>query len=75
MIALVNTMNKIEGDSIGTVLSTHRTYESAAKADASLQRATRAGSGRDSYVPTTTVRLLRRMGRGAHVGMGDYVSE
>jgi hypothetical protein len=74
MKALINKMNAIPGDSIGTVLSLHRTTEAAERADAALQRATRTGSGRDSYVPTIIVELTERVGRGAHVSQDQVAA-
>lgn len=60
MFALINTVNAIPGDSIGTVLSQHRTIEAADREDARLQRAVRRANGENSYLPTRVVRLTRR---------------
>jgi hypothetical protein len=60
MYALVNTMNAIQGDSIGTVLSKHRTIEAAERADAKIQRLTKAANGSASYLPTRVVKLTRK---------------
>lgn len=60
MYALINTMTAVPGDSIGTVLSTHRTIEAAERADSKLQRLTRKANGSTSYLPTRVVELVRR---------------
>ena len=60
MYALINTMQAISGDSIGTILSQHRSVAAAERADAKLQRLTRSSVGSTSYVPTTIVRLTCR---------------
>ena len=58
MYALINTMNAIPGDSLGTIVSLHRSVPAAVRSDAALQRATRRGSGSSSYIPTRVVRLV-----------------
>lgn len=58
--ALINTMSAVQGDSIGAVVSIHKTYEAAEKADNKLQRMTRKANGSSSYLPTRIVRLTRR---------------
>lgn len=58
--ALINTMSAVPGDSIGAVVSTHRTIEAAEKADHKLQRMTRKANGSNSYLPTRIVKLTRR---------------
>lgn len=70
--ALVDTFMAIPGDSIGTMLSRHRTVEAAQAADGELQRAIRRGSGRNSYLPTQIVRLTRRP-RGRHLANDEWV--
>lgn len=60
MFALINTMNAVPGDSIGTIVSRHRTRDAAERADSALQRRTRAANGATSYLPTCIVRLTRR---------------
>lgn len=57
MYALIN-VGMQTADSIGTVLSTHRTVAAAERADAALQRTTRRGSGPQSYVMTRVVKLI-----------------
>jgi hypothetical protein len=71
MYALVNTMAQVQGDSIGTVLSCHRTIAAARVADGRVQRMTRKANGYTSYLPTRIVRLLRRP-EGRHVGNLDW---
>ncbi len=59
MYALINTMGQTS-DTIGAIISRHRTIEAAERADAKLQRAVRAANGSNSYLPTTIVRLTCR---------------
>ena len=51
MIALINTFDRLP-NSVGTVVSMHRTVEAAEKADRELQRSIKRGHGRNSYLPT-----------------------
>jgi hypothetical protein len=60
MYALINTMNAIQGDSIGTVLSQHRTIAAAERANDTIQRMTKRANGSSSYLPTTIVWLTRK---------------
>lgn len=60
MYALINTMSGVQGDSIGAVVSIHRTIEAAAAADVKLQRQVRRANGDSSYLPTRIVRLVRK---------------
>lgn len=60
MYALINTMNAIGTDSIGTILSQHRTVEAAERASAVINRQTRAANGANSYLPTRIVELTRK---------------
>lgn len=73
MYALINTMTQIPGDSIGTILSTHRTVEAAERADATLQRLTKRANGQTSYLPTTIVELTRKP-RGRHIANDEWRS-
>lgn len=60
MYALINTMNAIQGDSIGTILSTHRTTQAAEAASEKINRATRRANGANSYLPTRVVKLTKK---------------
>lgn len=71
MYALINTMTQIPGDSLGTVLSLHRTAEAAERADAALQRAIKRANGETSYLPTCIVRLTRRPA-GRYIGNDEW---
>lgn len=64
---LINTMNQIGVDSIGTVVSKHRSVEAASAANGKLQRAVRRANGQNSYLPTTIVGIRGRAARGMHV--------
>lgn len=75
MYALVNTMSQIPSDSIGTVVSLHRSIEAAEMADGKLQRLTRKGNGQNSYLPTTIVRLSCAYRRGEHVSPSSVVRD
>ena len=71
--ALINEMQAIPGDSIGTILSKHRSIEAAERANAALQRATKRGNGASSYLPTRIVRLTRKPS-GRWIGNGEWAS-
>jgi hypothetical protein len=71
MYALINTMAQIPGDSIGTVLSRHRTIAAAEAADSRIQRLTRKHNGKASYLPTRIVRLTRRPS-GRYIGNCEW---
>ena len=60
MYAVINTMSAVQGESIGAVVSIHRTEEAAKRADDKLQRLTRRANGQSSYLPTQIVKLTRR---------------
>lgn len=70
MYALINTMDAAGYDSIGTILSCHRSVEAAERADRALQRAVKRANGSASYLPTIVVELLRRP-RGSYVAQVD----
>lgn len=53
MYYLINTMSRTEDGHVGRVLSRHRTWEAAEKADARLQREVKRSNGQNSYLPTT----------------------
>lgn len=65
--AVVNTMNQIGTDSIGTVISRHQTQEAAEQAQARHQRAVRRANGDQSYIPTRVVILTEDIRPGGHV--------
>lgn len=71
MYALINTMTQIPGDSIGTILSTHRTVEAAEKADEKINRLTRKANGANSYLPTRVVKLTRKP-KGRYIGNDEW---
>ena len=66
MYTVIDTMSAT-GDSIGRVMSSHRTREAAEKSEASIQRATRRGCGQSSYLPLVIRETKRRVGKGAFV--------
>jgi hypothetical protein len=66
-IALINTMNQIGTDSIGTVISLHRTPEAALQASLKFQQRVKRANGQNSYIPTQIVRLKAQYGVGVHV--------
>ena len=67
MIALINTFNEIGNDSIGTVISLHRTMDAAEKKSAKFQADVRRANGANSYIPTRIVTLTERHAVGKHV--------
>jgi hypothetical protein len=74
-IALIDTRLKIEGESIGTIVSTHETIQAAFKANEVFQKRMRESSVKD-HVPTiiVTLKVRRRacQSRGALVsGEGE----
>ena len=71
MYALINTMSQIPGDSIGTILSRHRTVEAAERADTTLQRRIKRSNGQNSYLPTTIVELTRTP-RSRHIANDEW---
>lgn len=60
MFALISTMNAIQGDSIGTILSTHRTIQAAEAASEKINKATKRANGANGYLPTRVVKLTKR---------------
>lgn len=66
MYALVNEMNQVGTDSLGTVISRHRTIAAADRADTRLQRAIMRSNGLGSYLPTIIVELVGPV-HGRHV--------
>lgn len=50
MIALINTFDRLP-NSIGTVVSLHRSADAAEKANRRLQQSIKRGHGRNSYLP------------------------
>ena len=62
MYYVINTMSAVQGNSMGTVVSAHRTIRAAAKGMVDCQPRERG-----SYLPVTVVRSDARMERGAHV--------
>jgi hypothetical protein len=71
MFTLVNTMTQVLGDSIGTVISQHRTLDAAEHANTILQRAVKRANGNSSYLPTRIVEAPA-MPRGRHVRNSDW---
>jgi hypothetical protein len=68
MIALINTFDRLP-NSIGTVVSMHRSREAAERADKALQAAIKYGHGRHSYLPTlisTVCKARWRKGDSVH---------
>lgn len=56
MYILVNTFARRTADnSVGAIVSRHKTREAAEKADARLQRGVKRGNGQSSYLPTVIV--------------------
>ncbi len=55
MFYVVNTMSATEAGHVGRILSSHRTRDTAERADAKLQRAVKRANGSGSYLPTTIV--------------------
>ena len=68
MFALVNTFNKPH-ESFGVVWSVHRSVEAAEKANDATQAAVKRGNGNSSYIPTTIVRLKKRLRSGDVIGV------
>jgi hypothetical protein len=71
MYAVINTMNAVPGDSIGTIASRHKTLDAAQRAEASLQRATKRANGQASYL--RVVKLRRLWTRHAFASVGNHV--
>jgi uncharacterized protein involved in exopolysaccharide biosynthesis len=67
MIALINEMNQIGNDSIGTVISLHRTTEAALRKSEKFQTSVKRANGQNSYIPTRIVTLTERHAVGKHV--------
>ncbi len=57
MFAVVNTMSRIDGVTIGTVWDRCRTLAACARSMAETQRAVKRGNGQNSYLPLTVVTL------------------
>ena len=75
MFALINTWNALTPDSIGTVLSVHRTSRAAAAADAAFCRRVWRLYGSGSFIPTAIV-SLSGSGRGLvgrHIARREWV--
>jgi len=62
MYYVINTMSAIQGDSLGTVISTHRTLRTASRGTAACQPREHG-----SYLPVLVVRSELRLRRGEHV--------
>ena len=73
MYALINTMSKIPGDSIGAIVSQHRTIDAAERAGTKLQHQVKAANGQNSYLPTVIVELTRKP-QGRHIGNTEWRS-
>lgn len=69
MYALINTMSRID-NYVGTIMSLHRSEEAAEAANAKHQRLVRKHS-RNSYLPTTVVRIAGRATRGQMLHRSD----
>lgn len=75
MIALINTFDRLP-NSIGTVVSLHRSREAAERADNELQRAIKRGHGRHSYLPTLISGVCKaRWKKGDSVHQSEIVAE
>jgi hypothetical protein len=75
MIALINTFDR-RPNSIGTVVSMHRSREAAERADKELQRSIKRGHGRDAYLPTVIEPLCRgRWRKGDEVRQSEIIAE
>jgi len=61
MYALVNTMESTQ-DTLGRVISTHRTRSAAEQANVKLQRMTRRANGASSYLPTMIIKTNLKRG-------------
>jgi hypothetical protein len=68
--SVINTMNQIGGDSIGTIVSNHRTLEAAQKSEGLFQRSVKRANGANSYVPTRIVIIPQALPTGVHVSPG-----
>jgi len=69
MYAVVNTFAALADETIGTIISRHRTVSSAARANRRLQTQTKRSNGQTSYLPTTIVRTDHRIG--THLRIAD----
>lgn len=75
MIALINTFDR-RPNSIGTVVSMHRSREAAERADKELQRDIKRGHGRHSYLPTTIETVCKaRWRKGDSVHQSEIIAE
>jgi len=75
MILLINTFDRLP-NSIGTVVSVHRSREAAEKANIALQSAVKRGHGRNAYLPTTIAAGCKgRWRKGDDVRESEIVSE
>ena len=63
---LINIMQAVPGNSLGTVLSRHRSARTAFAADKSLQRLTERANGRGSYLPTIIILSAEQIKPGQH---------
>lgn len=70
MYVLVNQMNQILGQTLGTVLSTHRTVGNAVKSDHTIQYGIRKSST-NSYLPTSIKKVDKYFPKGHHLSVGE----
>ncbi len=74
IFALINTMNKIPGDDLGTVISQHRTSEAAYWAAVKLQLLAAYANSPEDYIPTIIICVLSRRHRlGENVRAQDAI--
>jgi len=75
MYALINTFDRFP-DSIGTILSLHRSVEAAEKSNSQWQRDIKKGHGRNAYLPTQISKLCKaRWKKGQQVYASEIVDE
>lgn len=75
MIALINTFDRLP-NSIGTVVSMHRSREAAECANTELQKSIKRGHGRHSYLPTQISPVCKaRWKKGDSVHQSEIVAE
>lgn len=70
MYALINMMGQIQNDSIGTVISLHRSVDTAIAAENKFLRTVKRNNGENSYIPTAVVKLSQKYKKGQHVWPG-----
>jgi hypothetical protein len=70
MYVLVNQFNSTQGQTIGTVLSTHRTVGNAVKSDHNIQYGIRKNNP-NSYLPTCIKKVDKKFGKGHHLSVGE----